>query len=208
MYAASFILTTQGVDSKLDEALQLRTYSDGNGAVRVANQLETQIDELTNLTEVAFSTVSTDGYRQTKIDHQVRQVMEQIFEDGLAEFEESVVPEQVKDSNRVTIISETPVIPVGRTGPAARNWMVLVELLLEWVENAIEKARRVHQRTEYSNSSVIETAYWTVVARLEVLFEMIERVRDVGSYAGQMTQHAETEAYEQLTRITKALGGK
>lgn len=208
MYAASFILTTRCVSSTLDEALQLRTYSEQSSAIRIARKLETQIDDLTNLIEVAFSTISTDGYQRTQIDRQIRRIMEQMFEDGVAELKLSTIPERVQNTERVTIINKTPVMPVGHTGAAAQNWMVLVELLLEWIDDISEKARQIHRRAEYSNSSEIETAYWTVVARLEVLFEMTERVRNVGSYAGRMTRHAETDAYEQLTRISQAFGGK
>lgn len=198
MYASSFVGSLARMSELLDRTLDIKSYAQDRRALPLADEVLRVADDLCELIIVALEYVGPDGHALADGDSAVRTILEARLDRGFSADldEETIIP--ALEADRVDRIDGTVIVPISGEMPEIRNWWVTVGFLLERLEDIRSGFSVSHRRAAADGSRPVETAYWTVLTRIDALTEVLEEARAYGRYA-----HARIDDED----LTLALGG-
>lgn len=185
MYASSFILTLDRIQGTLERLLSLETFHRRGSVAEIVNEAVLAIEDVGELATVALRNARVDAYADVDGDEAITEILAVRISEGF----DAPLPEnaraEARATGRVNEIGDTTFVPVDREMPGVRNWWLLTEPLLEWLEELAEGFRRVHRRSRVDASDRIETALWTIAERVGALYDAIEQARTHGTYTAR-----------------------
>ena len=207
MYASSFILTLERVTEGLEQALALEAFRPREPVLRIVDDVIVAIDDVGELTTVALRNPPTDVATRIDGDDAVIEILESRIDHGF----DAELPAEARDVSRaverVVEVDGEIFVPVGRDPSGVRNWWLLTDFLIDWLDELIDGFRRVHRRTQVSAAERVETAVWTAAERLAALCDAIDRARAYGSYVTQSIRRETADLVEGIGRLTTTITG-
>lgn len=207
MYASSFVGALRRVDESLNSALSLQTFEDERSALAIADEAASILDDIGELASVALPKAGNEGLSRRSGDEAVAVILRTQFEEGVGRLPNGETVDTAIDAGRINRVEESVIVPISAEMPGIRNWWLLVGLAIEWLDDIHEGFVRTYQRAVVNGSETVETAYWTVVDRLEALQEALSFTRMISQYVyrslrrGRVTDTTDLSNY--ATAITR-----
>jgi len=207
MYASSFVLALDRIETTLEQALAIETFQEPNPALRIATDAIDAIEDIGELSSVALPNVAIEALEQTDGDDAIRAILTDRLETGFAAALDEDVIARARETGRVTETGGCVIVPVGKQMPALRNWWLLAELLSERLEDVLSGFRRVHQRASVDGSDRVETVFWTVRERLGALADAFSSALVVGRYTKRSARQGTSALITGVATIATAVTG-
>lgn len=205
MYAGSLVGSLRRVDKILDEALTITSFRNDSSALWLADEAISVIDDLGEQTSVALPRAGIDGHDRKPSDEAVEKILTVQFDEGIGAPPNDAVLESAVDAGRVDRVNETVLVPIGDEMPGIRNWWVLVDLAIDWLDEIHAGFVRMYQRGKRTGSPIVETAYWSVVDRLRALQDALSQARTIGRYVNRSVQRSHPERVTAVSNFVTTL---
>lgn len=203
MFASSFIEAFKSIDGSIERALSLDTYRRTKRARRLRAEAVAAVDDVAELLTVAVRSVTLSGYERWETDDTVVSIVRARI-DGHDDPELS--PDDIDramSAGRIVEEAGSVLIPLTEQPGPIRNWWILAGELYDWLADLIDDAKRLHRRASIDGSSLVETAFWTLLDRLLALRELLDEALTMGEFVYRSTRRG---TFEMLTDIGRMAG--
>ena len=207
MYASSFVLALDRIETTLEQALAIETFQESTRALRIAADAIDAIEDIGELSSVALPNVAIDALERTDGDDAIRTILTDRLDTGLDAPLGDDVLVRARETGRITEAGGRVIVPVGKQMPALRNWWLLADLLSERIEDVLNGFRRVHQRASIDASDRVETVFWTVRERLGALADAFSSALVVGRYTRRSARQGTSALINGVATIATAVTG-
>ena len=207
MYASSFILTFDRVETTLDRALSLETFRRSDHALVIAEEAIAAVEDAGELFSVALSQASVPGLERTDGDEAIATILTSRFEGGFGAEPDGDAVDRADRAGRVDRVGDEVLVPIGTEMPAVRNWWLLAELLTDRLDRLVDGFRRVHSRTTIDAPEPVETAFWTVTERLLALLDALSTAIAVGRYTCRTVRQGSAQLLDGVGQLATAVTG-
>lgn len=207
MYASSFILPLRRVETILQRILERRTYHRGDGLLASTDEAMATLEDVGELSSVAVPNVSVEAHTPTQGDRAVAELISTRIDGGFGAELDAASIERAKLEGRIDEYerADAVVVPVGDGMPDVRNWWILAELLVEWLDELAAGYHRAKRRAEGTASRPIVSSFRALAEMLGCLRDTIERCRSLGGYLVATVRRSGGRLLDTVERFTTSL---